>query len=57
MILELADFLLNIQPHYPVEPRVAIGSAQNEAENCYQVANARFGLFIKKICIGCIAPT
>ena len=27
------------QPHFPVEPRVAIGSAQNEAQNCYEVAN------------------
>ena len=27
------------QPHFQVEPRVAIGSAQNEAQNCYEVAN------------------
>ena len=27
------------QPHFPVEPRAAIGSAQNEAQNCYEVAN------------------
>ena len=27
------------QPHFPVEPRVAIGSAQNEAKNCLEVAN------------------
>ena len=27
------------QPHFSVEPRVAIGSAQNEAQNCYEVAN------------------
>ena len=27
------------QPHFPVEPRVAIGRAQNEAESCYEVAN------------------
>jgi len=26
-------------PHFPVEPRVAIGSAQNEAESCYEDAN------------------
>ena len=29
----------NKQPHFPVEPQVAIGSAQNEAQNCYEVAN------------------
>ena len=27
------------QPHFLVEPRVAIGSAQDEAQNCYEVAN------------------
>ena len=27
------------QPHFPVEPRVTIRSAQNEAQNCYEVAN------------------
>jgi len=26
------------QPYFSVEPRVAIGSAQNEAESCYEVA-------------------
>ena len=26
------------QPHFPVEPGVAIGSARNEAKNCYEVA-------------------
>ena len=32
-------FFFYKQPHFPVEPRVAIGSAQNEAQNCYEVAN------------------
>ena len=27
------------QPHFSVAPRVATGSAQNEAESCYEVAN------------------
>ena len=26
------------QPHFPIEPRVAIRSAQNEAQNFYDVA-------------------
>ena len=32
-------FFFYKQPHFPVEPRVAIGNAQNEAQNCYEVAN------------------
>ena len=41
MIRQYTDthFFLYKQPHFPVEPRVAIGSAQNEAESCYVVAN------------------
>ena len=27
------------QTHFPVEPRVAIGNAKNEAGSCYEVAN------------------
>ena len=38
-LLSSTHFFFYKQPHFPVEPRVAIGSAQNEAQNCYEVAN------------------
>ena len=44
--LNLTDsFLINVtrflykQLHFPVEPRVATESAQNEPQSCYEVAN------------------
>ena len=35
------------QPHSPVEPRVAIESARNEAQNCYEVAIVLWRLRLK----------
>ena len=35
------------QPFFPVEPRVAIGRAQNEAESCYEVAYVFGDLWLK----------
>ena len=38
-------FFFYNQPHFPVEPQVAIGSSQNEAQNCYEVANVFWRLW------------